>query len=533
VLKQHRRAEDGLSAASFARTAYQEILGRDIDPEALSAVVQALASGKSQTEILIGLVHSEEYFAKVVRTRPTSVLIRGGLNSAPAWIQVESTSNCNLHCKLCPSIPRRSDPSHKTTDFPEALWPEIFRCAPDIGYVMLHGFGEPLCCPSLFARMKTLDEAGIATGFSTNGIGAESLARKLGTLRHLLHVNVSIDSFDPVIYRRLRGADLSQAMRGLAALARNIPAAMISVSSLVSSLNIVGMEAVPEILRDLHVGYFCLQALGGPAGVRAGLKPHQMPEARRILAELREGCSRCGIHLTVSPTVEAELGGLPDAPNPRPGSAESRTCTTPFDSIYIDSTGKVFPCCNAAFGTPIGDLRRQSLDEIWRGSELLKFREELLSPSPPAICRTCPSALPGEHPLRRYGCSIVSLVAASNHGAVDVLLKVRNTGSATWGDGAVVRVGTARPRDRVASGWLPEWICQNRPCGTRERCVPPGKTANFYFSLRPEPRVREGFQLVVEGQCWLPDSQFFLEFREGESRGDQESNPLPLVSIVP
>lgn len=517
---------------SFARAAYREILGRDIDAAALSNVVQALAAGGTRVRILLDLVQSEELFNNVPQQRRRRTWsIEGGPYQAPAWIQVESTSACNLRCSFCPRTAGRFPSSRAPAHFPDELWPEVLRYAPDAGYVMLQGYGEPLCCPTFFERLLALDAIGVAMGFSTNGIGAEKMAEKLGTLNHLLHVNVSLDSLDPEIYRRLRGAELSEALRGLEALVKHLPDTVISTSSVATPETFASLAAFPAMLCKLGVKFFVLQ-VATPTVAMAPVEAHWQPEAARLLAEFRAQCARYEIALAVSPTLEGEISRQRSDNEPRSDRPVLRQCTTPFDSVYIDSRGLVFPCGCAADSTPpVGDLRTQPLEEIWRSSDLRRFRDQVRSAHPPTVCHTCPAAPVGEHPLSKHKCSIVSLVASS-HDHVDIQLKVRNTGITTWDESTPIRVGTTRPRDRVSAGRLPSWTTPTRPCGKREPTVRPGEVATFHFSLAPTCGV-EAFQLLIEGQCWLPDSQFFVQCREPSINDAREAAPLSLASLFP
>ena len=70
-------------------------------------------------------------------------------------------------------------------------------------------------------------------------------------------------------------------------------------------------------------------------------------------------------------------------------------CQRPWTSTYLTAHGTVLPCCIAPFahqdfpGMILGNLREQSLDEIWRGERYEEFRRRLLSDEPHPCCKSC------------------------------------------------------------------------------------------------------------------------------------------------
>ncbi|RXK88468.1 radical SAM/SPASM domain-containing protein [Chlorobaculum sp. 24CR] len=55
-----------------------------------------------------------------------------------------------------------------------------------------------------------------------------------------------------------------------------------------------------------------------------------------------------------------------------------KVCTNPFFQLCIDYRGKVVLCCNDFFGKiEMGDVRTQSIKEIWESTPFVKYRKEL------------------------------------------------------------------------------------------------------------------------------------------------------------
>lgn len=58
-----------------------------------------------------------------------------------------------------------------------------------------------------------------------------------------------------------------------------------------------------------------------------------------------------------------------------------RFCEAPFRQLDLYETGKAHLCCSAWLPAPIGDLNRQSLDEVWNSSEARAIRASIFDGS--------------------------------------------------------------------------------------------------------------------------------------------------------
>src|SRR5262249_27666746 len=73
-------------------------------------------------------------------------------------------------------------------------------------------------------------------------------------------------------------------------------------------------------------------------------------------------------------------------------------CPIPFRQMVVRPTGEVSLCCNDALGqATMGDLRRQSITEVWHGKEFRELRAELLRAGRRhlKLCNVCDVAMPG------------------------------------------------------------------------------------------------------------------------------------------
>ena len=77
----------------------------------------------------------------------------------------------------------------------------------------------------------------------------------------------------------------------------------------------------------------------------------------------------------------------------RPRSIPKNTCHWIYYSMVIHANGDVVPCCRDTRGKFVmGNLLRQSFNEVWNGDRFKKFRKTLLiNQSSISICSLCSS----------------------------------------------------------------------------------------------------------------------------------------------
>ena len=59
-------------------------------------------------------------------------------------------------------------------------------------------------------------------------------------------------------------------------------------------------------------------------------------------------------------------------------------CTALYNYMFINYDGKVYPC--EIISTPIGDIRKQAIEEIWDGSPARNWRKQI---GKQECCRIC------------------------------------------------------------------------------------------------------------------------------------------------
>jgi radical SAM protein with 4Fe4S-binding SPASM domain len=64
-------------------------------------------------------------------------------------------------------------------------------------------------------------------------------------------------------------------------------------------------------------------------------------------------------------------------------------CIIPWTGINVDTTGKVYPCCEFDKKQPLGTTKTQSIDEVWHSKNTNSIRQSMLSGIPIKSCQSC------------------------------------------------------------------------------------------------------------------------------------------------
>jgi len=67
-----------------------------------------------------------------------------------------------------------------------------------------------------------------------------------------------------------------------------------------------------------------------------------------------------------------------------------RDCKLPFENMYIDVDGIVYPCvCRVYPDVFIGNINDDSLLDLWNSKRFNTFRQAMYSNLPPRQCKEC------------------------------------------------------------------------------------------------------------------------------------------------
>ncbi len=315
----------------------------------------------------------------------------------PRAIYLETTSRCNSLCETCILTFGGREPAR------DLGWTEFRRVVdqfPALDRVVLHGIGEPLLNRELPRMIAHLKSRGATVVFNSNAItlgsrqGAALIDAGLDELR------VSLDASTPATYARVRGVDALEKvvtnLERLAAAKRSARRARPRVSLWFTALR-DNIEEIPGLV-DLGVrvgaaGVYLQRLVYNGLGLATkeqSLHGHLEAREAELIRATAAAARAAGLDFSASGATAPEVSLAPSRED-RPWSA----CRRPWTLVYVTVHGNVLPCCIAPWitedydGLILGNLYRQTLEEIWWGPGYAEFRRAIGTDTPPEPCRGC------------------------------------------------------------------------------------------------------------------------------------------------
>ena len=277
----------------------------------------------------------------------------------PVEYIVETTAKCNIYCPMCP----RETHKQPKEDMSDQVFQRLVEGASTTAeHMMLIGLGEPLLDPKIFDRVTYCEQHGVSTLLSTNGtLLDEKMAEKL-LATPLTHITLSFDGASKETFETYRkGAKFEKVRENFVRFAKMKQARG-------SKLQIV------------------LQMVRMPGNA------HEVDDFRRFWNAV-EGVDQIRVKEDETNLVQPEGHRL---------AAGGRPCHYLWrGALYVKHDGRVFPCCQSynLDGAPVGDLRTQSLSEIFNSEEMQGLRKLHRAGRAGEIdmCARCCTAIP--HPV--------------------------------------------------------------------------------------------------------------------------------------
>lgn len=252
----------------------------------------------------------------------------------PRRINVEITNHCNQRCRLCPRL--------ELTRPLGFMAPEVFarvaaECARHSTTLWLHFLGEPLLHRGLIDMIAVARRAGVSTvGLSTNAVALGTYTEALLSVG-LDRLECSIDALDRERYHEIRGRDHFERVTE-------------NVRAFLARKQALGLDSPITSLQFMH-----------SAELAATLP--QVVECWRELLGPRD------FIMTIEPA--SFLGAIATAPTTRPRTP----CRWLFESLLVLQDGTVTMCgADWDAQAPLGNLREDTLEQIWNGAELGRRR---------------------------------------------------------------------------------------------------------------------------------------------------------------
>lgn len=322
-----------------------------------------IISKSSYTRALNATRIFSSYYKSRLLGKPT-------IKGMPISISFEPTTSCNLRCPECPSGLRSF--TRPTGMLDQNLFRSVIdHLTPTLSYLTFYFQGEPFLHPQFLEMVQYASLKGIYTSTSTNAHYLKEDTAKATVTSALDRLIISIDGTSQDSYESYRvGGSLEKVVEGT----KNVLRWKKELKS-----------KTPHVIFQFLV-----------------VKPneHQIPGVRSLANEL-------GVDQVVLKTAQIydyEQGSdlIPTQDRysryrkTKDGSYEIKNkllneCWKMWHSCVITWDGKVVPCCfdkDAHF--VLGDLTKNSFNEIWTGEKYNRFRASLLrSRSEIEICKNC------------------------------------------------------------------------------------------------------------------------------------------------
>jgi radical SAM protein with 4Fe4S-binding SPASM domain len=315
----------------------------------------------------------------------------------PTNLYFEVTNRCNLPCQTCV----RTFNLHEAERDP--LPQELKQAAaalPALRRIVLHGIGEPLLNKNLPQMVRFAKAQGAWVLFNSNGVLLDRAWQDTLIDCGLDELRISIDAASPETFRRIRGApvfdrivtNLKQFV--IRKVERGVMHPALSLWMVAMRSNVAELPALVDLAAEIGITevYFQRLVYNGLGVAQSAESLHGETEgnvAAIVQEAVRRGETR-GVALRASGAT-TPLESLQPTDQPRPWSR----CRRPWDTTYVTAHGKVLPCCIAPFAHQdfqslvLGDLNRQSLEDVWRGERYQEFRRRHQTDEPHPCCRTC------------------------------------------------------------------------------------------------------------------------------------------------
>jgi len=300
-------------------------------------------------------------------------------------VHLSLTNACNFLCTICPSM--REDKKYARPKMTSALLEKVLGEVLPLCSAMILG-GNSLGEVTTHKEFSRFVDPGfnkdgrIKMRLTTNGYRLGELAEQIA--EKFTFVSVSFDGATASTYEAIRKYPYDKIVANIRRLTsereRLGTALKVGLGMTLLYDNIHELPALVELAADMGIdmvvgSYF----IPNFASERYQCLYYHQRYANEVAEKAEERALKLGVEFRM-PRFRM--------PGQRLSKDELRpvyeTCPLPHTMVNISETGVVTPCC--ANPTIMGDLSKQSFEEVWNGKKYLRFREDVAS-NP--FCRLC------------------------------------------------------------------------------------------------------------------------------------------------
>jgi len=298
----------------------------------------------------------------------------------PSHTLIELTTRCNLRCGYCNQSDKTWQKEFGHQDMPFEMYQKIVPQLKGSKVLLLYNIGEPLLYKEIYQAIALAKKFIPDVRLTSNGLlWTPEVAKKLQEAG-LTQMNVSIDSPDPEVMQRNRGADLSVIEENIRQFGGscNIP---VETWSVINNIDAGSLERLPEWASQfpaIKSLYFQLQNgvdSCNEAGIPALISPERFAELQSRVAER---CAYFGLKTNI-----AAIPFYADGYHQRQAKG---ICKAPFTQLVaINVKGELAPCCSFATHG-LGNVAELGFKSTWNGNAMREWRKDMLNEN---YCEYC------------------------------------------------------------------------------------------------------------------------------------------------
>jgi len=288
----------------------------------------------------------------------------------PERIQVEITNRCNYTCGMCP----RESFNLPESDIPLDFFKKIIDRIEFPYNITLTGWGEPLLHPSLMDMIAYGKGKGHTIGVTTNGLLLASFIEKF-IEKPLDKLTISLDSVENNNEGENGHPSNKVVLKNIETLVRSRGTKKKPMITIQITMH--GKQQCLDAVKyagEVGVDRVYLVRLNIPFGSNSFKRP-SLEDELEIYKKSEEIAKKYGLQVDNNYTA-FESGLLRSFyKRLRPMMYRfDKYCPKPYDYLYINIDGRVTPCCDLP-RYEVGNILKQSIEEIWNGENMHYFRE--------------------------------------------------------------------------------------------------------------------------------------------------------------
>jgi peptidoglycan/xylan/chitin deacetylase (PgdA/CDA1 family)/glycosyltransferase involved in cell wall biosynthesis/MoaA/NifB/PqqE/SkfB family radical SAM enzyme len=319
------------------------------------------------------------------------------LSARPQFVIIDPSSRCNARCVMCPVSFRA--PGDRGVDLAPAVFDAAAALIPTATQVNLFSSGEPTIARDIehvVTEARRRRDHRTTIWLSTNGKRLPE--RVLETVMAPgMGLQFSVDGGSKEVFEAIRrGIGFDELCHSLDLVQRRkgaLPYPALSFSSTMSKRNLHDLANIFRLARRYGVEhvYFYDEDPEVPEE-----EPFVLDASDRPLFEAQlPAIEATGVRYSNGLTFRGP-SGLRAVNPPPPAPPPTLRCRAPWSVFHLRADGSVRTCCTLR--TSMGDLSRQTFEEIWNGEAYVSLRRAFVEQSGiPATCYRCAD------PLRTWG----------------------------------------------------------------------------------------------------------------------------------